>query len=49
MKKKQKTTAQGRRCSGTVEVSTLKKKFTAIFSQSNAHAQGNGPLNRGFL
>ena len=48
MKNKQKTNAQGRRCSGTVEVSPHKKTFTAIFAQSNAHAQGNDPLNRGF-
>ena len=48
MKKKQKTNAKGRRCSGTVEVSPKIKRVRLLSSQSNAHAQVNGLHNRAF-
>ena len=47
-KKNKKANAQGRRCSGTADVSPHKKRLGLFFSQSNAHAQGNGPQNSGF-
>ena len=47
LKKTENTNAQGRRCSGAVEVSTHKNGLRPFFSQGNAHAQGNGPQNRG--
>ena len=46
--KTKKEKAQGRRCLGAVEVSQHKKRLRLFFSQSNAHAQGEGPQNRGF-
>ena len=40
MKNKQKAIAQGRRCSGAVEVSQHKKRWRLLTSQINGHAQG---------
>ena len=39
MKNKQKAIAQGRRCSGAVEVSQ-QKRWRLLTSQINGHAQG---------
>ena len=40
--------AHGRRCSEAVEVSPHKKRSRLFFSQSNTHAQVNGPQDRVF-
>ena len=46
MKKKHKTNAQGRRCSGAVKVSPHKNRRPLLRSQGNVHAQREGPQNR---